>query len=72
MQFLQAAGATIVDHHTASESFMKHLENEVSTPVLLLGVLICNSIKKFQDLANNSINYGQGIQMSISWDKDPV
>lgn len=24
----QKAGATIVDHHTASESFMKHLENE--------------------------------------------
>lgn len=25
----QAKGVTIVDHHTASESFMKHLENEV-------------------------------------------
>lgn len=24
----QKAGVTIVDHHTASESFMKHLENE--------------------------------------------
>lgn len=25
----QEKGVTIVDHHTASESFMKHLENEV-------------------------------------------
>lgn len=25
----QQKGVTIVDHHTASESFMKHLENEV-------------------------------------------
>lgn len=25
----QSKGVTIVDHHTASESFMKHLENEV-------------------------------------------
>lgn len=24
----QKAGVTIVDHHTAAESFMKHLENE--------------------------------------------
>lgn len=25
----QAKGVTIVDHHTASDSFMKHLDNEV-------------------------------------------
>ena len=25
---LQKAGVTIVDHHAASESFMKHLDNE--------------------------------------------
>lgn len=28
LESFQKAGVTIVDHHTAAESFMKHLENE--------------------------------------------
>ena len=28
---LQAKGVTVVDHHTAAESFMKHMENEYAT-----------------------------------------
>ena len=63
--FFQAAGATIVDHHTASESFMKHLENEVSARVFLPGALISNNTEMFHDLVNNSINHGQSIKMSI-------
>ena len=37
--FFQEAGVTIIDHHSCSDSFLKHVENEVSTEPLLLTMI---------------------------------
>lgn len=48
MYSFNKAGVTIVDHHSAAESFAKHFENEIKlrggTPADWVGFLISNQI----------------------------
>lgn len=37
----QTLNITIVDHHTASESFMKHFENETKSRYVLAFKVLC-------------------------------